>query len=95
MMYHLFIEQAQSVLAQVPDFGTGAPPPGSEKLLTIGRWVLWIASGLCVIGMFLIGGKLAIQHSHGEMQQHGKALGSALLGCILVGASTGIAAALI
>jgi hypothetical protein len=94
-MYHLLIDHFHVFLDQVPNFGGGEAPPGSDKLLKIGRWVLWSVSAACVIGILMIGGKLAIQHNHGEMQQHGKAFGAALAGCVLVGASTGIAGALI
>ncbi|PXY16604.1 conjugal transfer protein TrbC [Prauserella muralis] len=82
-------------LAQPPNFGGGEPPPGSGKLLTVGRWVLWCVSALCVIGLLFVGGKMATEFNHGEMSQHGKRLGAALAGIILVGASSGIAGALI
>src|SRR3712207_7684681 len=37
-----------TVVAQVPQPGTGAPPPGAEKLLTILGWAAWTVCGLCV-----------------------------------------------
>jgi hypothetical protein len=79
----------------VPDFGTAQAPPGSDKLLIIGKWVLWIVSALCVIGLLLVGGKMATEFNHGEMSQHGKRLGAVMAGIILIGASSGIAGALI
>jgi hypothetical protein len=82
-------------LAGVPDIGTGAPPPGSENLLKIARWVLWGCSIACVLGIVLVGTQMAIAHSHGEMQTHGKKLGLAMAGCFVVGASSLIAGALI
>jgi len=82
-------------LAQVPDFGGGEAPPGSENLLKIGRWVLWGVTALCVIGLLVVGGRMAVEHSHGEMSTHGKRFGAALIGCIVVGAASAIAAALI
>lgn len=89
-----FLAQAPD-LAQVPDFGGGEPPPGSDKLLTIGRWVLWVVSAVCVIGLLLVGAKMATEFSHGEMSQHGKRLGAVMAGIIIIGASSGIAGALI
>ena len=82
-------------LVQVPNFGGGEAPPGSDKLLKIGRWVLWGVSALCVIGLMFVGGKMGTEFNHGEMSQHGKRLGAALGGIILIGASTGIAGALL
>uniref|UniRef100_UPI003F499997 hypothetical protein n=1 Tax=Amycolatopsis sp. CA-151526 TaxID=3239921 RepID=UPI003F499997 len=97
-MYHLMepvMAHAHIVLAQVPNFGGGEAPPGSDKLLKIGRWVLWTVTAVCVIGMLFIGGKMASEFNHGEMSQHGKRLGMALAGMVIVGASSGITSALI
>lgn len=82
-------------LAQVPDFGGGEAPPGSEKLLTIGRWVLWLATAVCVIGLIVVGAQMAMTHHHGGMQHHGKRLGAVMAGIIVIGSASGITAALI
>lgn len=82
-------------LADVPNFGGGEAPPGSDKLITIGRWVLWIVSALSVIGLLYVGGKMVSELNHGEMSQHGKRLGAVLAGIILIGSASGIASALI
>lgn len=82
-------------LAQVPDFGGGQAPPGAEKLLQIGRWVLWCASFVAVIGFIYLGAQMFFAHQHGELQQQGKKLGAAMAGCVLISAATGIAGALI
>lgn len=86
---------ALQVLTQVPDFGGGVAPPGSEKLLTMGRWVLWVATAICVIAFIIIGARMGISHRHGEMEQHGQRLGAAMAGCVVIGAATGIAGALV
>jgi len=79
----------------VPDFGGAVAPPGSDKLLTIGRWALWCVSALCVIGLLIVGAKMSTEFTHGEMSQHGKRLASVLAGIILIGSASGIAGALI
>lgn len=93
----MITDLAHTVLAQapVPDFGSGEAPPGSDKLMTIGRWALWIAVVVCVIGIIRVGAAMAHAHQHGEMEQHGKKLGAALAGIIIVGSASGITAALI
>ncbi|WP_211210122.1 conjugal transfer protein TrbC [Actinopolyspora halophila] len=82
------------VLAQPPDFGGGQAPPGSEKLLIIGRWVTWICAAVSVIGVMIVGAMMAVSFRHGEMGEHGKRLGVALIGIVVFGASTGIVNAL-
>lgn len=94
MITHL----AHTVLAAgspVPDFGSGEAPPGADKLMTIGRWALWIATVVCVLGVLRVGAQMAHAHQHGEMEQHGKRLGATMAGIIVVGSASGITAALI
>jgi hypothetical protein len=90
---HLLAEHLP-YLAQVPNFN-GEAPPGSDKFLKIGSWVLYIVSALCVIGLLIVGGRMATEFSHGEMSQHGKRLGAVMAGIIVIGASSGITGALI
>jgi hypothetical protein len=83
-----------TVLA-VPNPGSGTPPPGSEKLLTLLRWVAWIVSGLCVTGVMIVAGRMALQHQRGEGGQHGAGLAWVMAACILLGSASGIVGALL
>src|SRR5437016_819860 len=98
-MSHMVMDLLTPVLSQCTSptdcFGRGNAPPGFEKLILIGQWVLWIATAVCVIGLVVVGAQMAIAHQHGELQQHGKRLGAVMLGIIVIGTASGITAALI
>ena len=89
------VHMAAQLLADVPDIGGGTAPPGSDKLLTLARWILWIVSGLSVVGLLLVAGRMVVAHNHGEWGQHGQRLGAVMFGIILIGSASGIAGALI
>jgi len=80
--------------AAVPN-PTGAPPPGSEKLLMILNWAAWLAAGAAVAGIFLVAGLMAIQHQHGRGGEHGAKLMWVMGGCVLIGSGSGIVGALV
>jgi len=70
-------------------------PPGTAGLLTMLNWAAWIVSFLCVVGVLLVAGTMAVRHHRG---QGGESLGSLgwVLGACVLGAGAGpIAAALI
>ena len=54
-----------NLIAAVPNPGQGSAPPGSDKLLTILRWAAWGTFAVCVAGVLLSGGRLAISHNQG------------------------------
>jgi hypothetical protein len=84
-----------AVILAVPNPGAGTAPPGSEKLITLLRWVAWIVSGLCVAGVMIVAGRMALQHQRGEGGQHGAGLAWVMAACILLGSASGIVGALI
>lgn len=96
MFHFLSIQLAEvtGVIAQVPN-PTGAPPPGSEKLLTILNWAAWLATAAGVAGIFIVAAMMAIQHGHGRGGEHGAKLVWVMGGCVLIGASSGIVGALV
>lgn len=86
---------AGQLAAAVPDLGTGEAPPGSEGFLLILRWVAFIATGICVLGVIVAGAAMAISNRRGEGGEHASRLGWVLGGCIVIGASSGLVGALI
>ncbi|GGM81983.1 hypothetical protein GCM10012275_60750 [Longimycelium tulufanense] len=92
---HDLLHTATSFLAEVPDFGGGEAPPGAERLLKVGRWVMWGVTFLCVVGFLFIGAKMVNAHRHGELEDQGKKLGIALFGVFIIGSATGIVGALL
>lgn len=81
-----FTTLAQSVLATVPEPIDGAPP-GAEKFQEVMGWVKWVALGVAVIGIMIIGAKLAIESRRGEGGAHMGALGTAMAGVVVISAA--------
>ncbi|MGV9383541.1 hypothetical protein ACWDRB_47545 [Nonomuraea sp. NPDC003707] len=75
--------------------GGGVAPPGSEKITLILRWVFWGVSGLCVAGVLLVAGKMAIIHGRGEGGEHARGLGLVALAAVLAASATGLIGALL
>ena len=55
-----------SIIAAVPDPGQGQQPPGSDGIVKILGWATWIAIVVCVLGVVIAGGTMAIAHRRGE-----------------------------
>ena len=69
-------------------------PPGSEKLITGLGYVMWAVSGACVLGILLLGGKMALSavSSHGG-HGVGKGLGFVLGAMVLIGSAAALVGA--
>lgn len=93
-MIHLVPHVLQG-LGQVPPVGAGTPPPGSDKLIEILRWTAWVVLGICVMGAFAVGARMAIAHHEGRRGEHMQGLAMVLAGCVLVGAASGLVNALV
>lgn len=84
---------AAAVLA-APDPGAGTPPPGSANMLTVLGWVKWIAAGLAVAGLLVVGAMMAISHRRGTGGEHGAAFAWVLGGCITIASAAAIVTAM-
>jgi hypothetical protein len=83
------------VLAAPPDPGQGeAPPEVGPKLLTLLRWVAYLATAACVAGILATAGRMAIAHRRGD-DTNVSQLGWVLGACVLIGAASGIVGALV
>lgn len=88
-------ELLTTIAAAVPDPGQGEAPPGSDGLVTILRWVFYIASAMCVLGVLIAGGMMAVSVQRGSGGEHVSRLGWALGGCIVIGAASALVGALL
>lgn len=84
---------ATAVLAAVPDVNPTAPP-GMEGLTTVIGWAGWIVLILCVIGVLITAGMMAVSNRRGEGGEHAGRLGFVLVATVLVGAAGGLVGAL-
>lgn len=60
-------------------------PPGAEGFLLVLAWALWIVFGCTVLGIMVIGGRMAFAHRNGEAGQHGFGLAMCIAGAIIAG----------
>jgi len=81
------------ILAQVPDPSQGTPPPGAAEFQTALHWVFWGVTLLCVAGVLICAGKMAVQHRHGEAGQHMGSLGMVVVACVLAGSASALVGA--
>ncbi|MGQ4487709.1 hypothetical protein LRE75_16675 [Streptomyces sp. 372A] len=89
------VNAAPAHLAEVVNPGQGAEPPGASKLKSILGWVAWIVLGLCVMGVLVVAGRMAISHQRGQGGEHATGLAYVLGACILVGAASALVNALV
>jgi type IV secretory pathway VirB2 component (pilin) len=69
--------------ASVPS-PTDGTPPGAEQFQQVMGWVKWVALGVAIIGIMIIGAKLAINSRRGEGGQELGSLGTAMAGVIVI-----------
>ena len=72
---------------------TPEAPPGAQKFLIILNWASWAGLVICVLGVISVGIAMAINWQRNEGGEHAKRLGIVLLGAVLIGAASGIVAA--
>lgn len=91
----MVLQAYTSLLAQLPDPGRGTAPPGSEGISTIISWAAWVAFAVCILGVIIAGGMMALGSRRGEGGEHAGRLGMVLGGCIVIGAASGLVGALV
>jgi hypothetical protein len=78
------------------DPGQGTAPPGSGQLTTLVSYVAWGVTALCVVGVLIAAGKMAVAHHRGSGGgEHAAALGWVLVAAVLAGSASALVAAVI
>jgi hypothetical protein len=77
-----------------PD-NSAVPADLKKKVRLLLGFVSWIVTGLCVAGVLMVGGKMAISHRRGEGGEHAAGLAWVGGACILVGSAAAIVGALV
>jgi hypothetical protein len=77
--------------------GQGKAPPGSvtQKLQKVMDWVAWIVTSICVVGVMIVAGRMALLHRRGEGGEHAAGLAWVAAACILVGSASAIVGSLV
>ncbi len=83
------------LLLAVVNPGTGIQPPGTQGIVTAMGYVSWVVCALCVTGVLLVAGRMALHHRQGIGGEHLSGLAWVLAACILVAAGSGVVGALI
>ncbi|MFV0459909.1 MAG: hypothetical protein ACK5MT_14185 [Actinomycetales bacterium] len=65
-------------------------PDWAGGFQTLINWGAWFALGVCVIGVIVTGGVMAIASRRGEGGEHATRLAWVLMGCIVIGSASGI-----
>ncbi|MEW2383665.1 hypothetical protein AB0873_16465 [Micromonospora sp. NPDC047707] len=79
----------------MPDPGSGeAPPEVGEKVLTILRWIAYLATAACVGGLLYTAAKMALAHRRGD-DTNVSQLGWVFAACMLIGSASAVVSALI
>lgn len=76
--------------ANVPDPGNGTAPPGSQKFTDVLGWLKWVALGVAVAGVIILGARLTIDNGRGEGGRHLGSLGYIMVGIILISAAVSV-----
>ncbi|WP_237342153.1 hypothetical protein [Williamsia soli] len=84
------------VIADGPTQPQPAPPPGSDKFLTIVSWVGWGAMLVAILALVVAGARFGFQKSHGGAtnEEAGK-VGWTLVGCVLIAIAGSLVGALV
>jgi hypothetical protein len=85
----------KTAMLAVVDPGTGIQPPGTQGIVTAMGYVSWVVCALCVTGVLLVAGRMALHHRQGIGGEHMSGLAWVLAACILVAAGSGVVGALI
>jgi len=62
---------------------TGEQPPGTGGLTTVLNWTFWGVTFLCVVGVLMVAGTMAVAHRRGEGGEHLAKLGWVMGACVL------------
>jgi hypothetical protein len=73
----------------------GFPSEVKKKLDQLLGWTSLIVTALCVAGLFMVGGKMAINHRRGEGGEHAAGLAWVAGACLIIGTATQIVSALV
>ena len=94
-LQHLLAAAPDPTNAPVPDPGGGeAPPKVGTKILTLLRWIAYLATAACVGGVLYTAAKMALSHRRGDDTNLSQ-LGWVFAACILIGSASAVVSALI
>ncbi|MEU6191692.1 hypothetical protein [Nocardia sp. NPDC047038] len=94
MSWILSTAEHTTVLAQLNNFTPDAPP-GTERLTTLVRWLMWFVLLSGVSAIIFAGGRFAWEKWHGGMLESPKMVVGALIGGVVATSAGSIMSAII
>lgn len=82
-----------AIKLDIVDPGTGTPPPGAERLVSVAGWLLWAVFVACVVGIAVAGAKLATASGGRAGGEHWTPLIMAIVGAFIAGSAAAIVSA--
>ncbi|MEW2353742.1 hypothetical protein [Spirillospora sp. NPDC029432] len=85
-------------MANPDDFKPNQAPVPEElknKVRVLLGFVAWTVTGLCVAGVLMVGGRMAVMHRRGEGGEHASGLAWVGGACVLVGSAAAIVGAIV
>ena len=89
LIAHEALSTVASFVQDIPT-PTDGTPPGAEQFQQVMGWVKWVALGVAIIGVMIIGAKLAIESRRGEGGAALGALGTAMAGVIVISSAASL-----
>lgn len=74
---------------------SAVPGDLKTKVRQLLGFVSWIVTGLCVAGVLIVGGRMAVMHRRGEGGDHAAGLAWVVVACIVIGLAPTIVAAFV
>lgn len=94
-MYPTIVRAHAGIFAELPDPTAGEDPPFADKAGTLVHWVFWSVSAACLVGLLVVGAKMAVIHNRGQGGGHFGDLAMVAAACIVIGGATGIVGAML
>lgn len=87
---HLYAAMSSLSQAGAPDPTPNAPESLQSDVTTVLGIAMWIVIALCVAGVFITGGRMAVAWRNGSLADASTGLVGVFAACILVGSASGI-----
>ena len=84
-----------AVLTAVIDPGQGSQPPNTQGLTKMVGWAAWVVFSLCVVGVLITAGSMAVAVRRGDGGEHVSRIGMVLGAAVLASAASGLVGALV
>ncbi len=96
VVFGLTTAPALAASSNVVNPGTGTAPPGAGQLKTILSYLAWGVTAMCVAGVLIASGKMAVSHHRGGGGgEHAGALAWVLMAAVLAGSASALVGALV